>query len=235
MLVEFLIENQLFADAAEGQKLGVRRRLQRAHAVLAAARAARRLFRHDRQGRRQRRGRQEVSTTARSAARSPRRRCAPAISWSRARKRPASCSRRWRTAPTFAELAKENSKDPGSQGPGRRARLLLARPDGAAVRGGRLQAEEGRGQRALPDASSAGTSSRSTSARRRAAPPFEAVKDRVVAAMIHQKAQQIAADLRGKAQIEYIDPEIKSSMENERAGRGRSNRLDAARGRRTRG
>ena len=36
--------------------------------------------------------------------------------------------------------------------------------------------------------------------------------------MIHQKAQQIAADLRGKAQIEYIDPEIKSSMESERSG-----------------
>jgi peptidyl-prolyl cis-trans isomerase C len=54
--------------------------------------------------------------------------------------------------------------------------------------------------------------------RQRAAPPFEAVKDRVVAQMIHQKAQQIAADLRGKAQIEYIDPEIKSSMEKERVG-----------------
>ena len=36
--------------------------------------------------------------------------------------------------------------------------------------------------------------------------------------MIHQKAQQIATDLRGKAQIEYIDPEIKRSMESERAG-----------------
>jgi peptidyl-prolyl cis-trans isomerase C len=54
--------------------------------------------------------------------------------------------------------------------------------------------------------------------RQRAAPAFEAVKDRVVAHMIHQKAQQIAQDLRGKAQIEYIDPEIKRSIEKEQAG-----------------
>ena len=39
-----------------------------------------------------------------------------------------------------------------------------------------------------------------------------------MAAMIHQKAQQIATDLRGKAQIEYIDPEIKRSIDKERAG-----------------
>jgi peptidyl-prolyl cis-trans isomerase C len=54
--------------------------------------------------------------------------------------------------------------------------------------------------------------------RRRPAPAFEAVKDRMLAAMIHQKAQQIAADLRRKAQIEYIDPEIRRSMQNERPG-----------------
>ena len=34
--------------------------------------------------------------------------------------------------------------------------------------------------------------------RQRAAPPFEAVKDRVVAAMIHKKAQQIAGGLEGQ-------------------------------------
>ena len=44
------------------------------------------------------------------------------------------------------------------------------------------------------------------------------VKDRVVASMVHQKAQKIATDLRGKAQIEYIDPDIKRSVENDRAG-----------------
>jgi len=46
---------------------------------------------------------------------------------------------------------------------------------------------------------------------------YEAL-ERVVADMIHKKAQQIAGDLRGKARIEYIDPEIKSAMEKERSG-----------------
>ena len=54
--------------------------------------------------------------------------------------------------------------------------------------------------------------------RQRSAPAFETVKERVVASMIHRKAQQVAADLRGKAQIEYIDPELKRSMESERSG-----------------
>lgn len=52
--------------------------------------------------------------------------------------------------------------------------------------------------------------------RQRTAPAFEDVKDRVRASMIHQKAQQIASELRGKAQIEYIDPEIKKSVESDR-------------------
>src|SRR5262249_53200619 len=54
--------------------------------------------------------------------------------------------------------------------------------------------------------------------RPRVAPSFEAVKDRVMASMIHRKAQQIAADLRGKAQSEYIDPEIKRSVDSDRTG-----------------
>jgi len=35
--------------------------------------------------------------------------------------------------------------------------------------------------------------------------------------MIHQKAQQLATALRSKAQIEYVDPDIKKAMEKERA------------------
>ena len=50
VLVEFLIENQLFADAAESQKPGRGPGLRRAHAVLAPARPARRLFRQKRAG-----------------------------------------------------------------------------------------------------------------------------------------------------------------------------------------
>ena len=52
--------------------------------------------------------------------------------------------------------------------------------------------------------------------RQREAPSFDEVKERVRASMIHRKAQQVASELRGKAQIEYIDPEIKKSVESDR-------------------
>ena len=101
VLVEFLIENQLFADAAEGQKLASGARLQRAHAVLAAARAARRLFRHERQERHQRRRCQEVLRRpgGRGEARGGGAR--PPHPGREQGQRPASCSRSSRTGQRF--------------------------------------------------------------------------------------------------------------------------------------
>ena len=117
----------------------------------------------------------------------------------------------------FAQLAKEYSKDPGSKDQGGEL--------GFFTRGQMVpQFEEAafklkKGEVSEPFESQFGWHVvRVDDRRQRAAPSFEAVKDRVVAAMIHQKAQQIATDLRGKAQIEYIDPEIKRSVESERAG-----------------
>jgi peptidyl-prolyl cis-trans isomerase C len=52
--------------------------------------------------------------------------------------------------------------------------------------------------------------------RQRGAPPFEAIKERLIASMIHRKAQEVAADLRAKAQLEYIDPAIKAQIDQER-------------------
>jgi peptidyl-prolyl cis-trans isomerase C len=51
--------------------------------------------------------------------------------------------------------------------------------------------------------------------RERKAPEFAAVKDRLVASMIHHKAQETAALLRGRAQVEYLDAEIKEQVESE--------------------
>jgi peptidyl-prolyl cis-trans isomerase C len=42
--------------------------------------------------------------------------------------------------------------------------------------------------------------------------PFDAVKDRIMASIIHQKAQQVAGDLRAKAKIEYIDPSVQAPL-----------------------
>ncbi len=53
--------------------------------------------------------------------------------------------------------------------------------------------------------------------RARGAPPFEAIKDRLIASMIHRKAQEVAADLRAKAELEYVDQAIKAQIEQEKA------------------
>src|SRR5262245_38916181 len=115
----------------------------------------------------------------------------------------------------FAQLAKEYSKDPGSKDQGGEL--------GFFGRGQMVpQFEEAafglkKGEVSEPFESQFGWHVvRVDDRRRRSAPAFEAVKERVVASMIHKKAQQVAADLRGKAQIEYIDPELKRSLESER-------------------
>ena len=126
VLVEFLIENQLFADAAEAQKLGTGRRLQRAHAVLAAALPARPLLRQDREGHGQRRGSQEILRRARSAARSPRRGARPPHP-GREQGKGARAVREDRLRHRLRRAGQAELQGPGQQGPGRRSRLLLAR------------------------------------------------------------------------------------------------------------
>ncbi len=191
VLVEFLIENQLFADAAEGQKLGTgqsfdermqywrRRALRDAYfdtSVREAISDAEAKKFYDSQV-----GGDEAA----------RRRCAPATSWSKARSRRGKSIEKLAHGGDFAQLAKEYSKDPGSKDQGGEL--------GFFARGQMVpQFEEAafklkKGEVSEPfRASSAGTSSGSTTAASAPPPPFEAVKDRVVAAMIHQKAQQIA-------------------------------------------
>jgi peptidyl-prolyl cis-trans isomerase C len=44
-------------------------------------------------------------------------------------------------------------------------------------------------------------------------PPFEQVKEPIVAQLAQQKAQEVVTGLRDKATIEFVDPEIKKMME----------------------
>jgi len=115
----------------------------------------------------------------------------------------------------FAALAKEHSKDPGSKDQGGEL--------GFFTRGQMVpQFEEAAfklkpGEVAEPFETQFGWHIVKVDERRqRTAPAFEDVKDRVRASMIHQKAQQIAGELRSKAQIEYIDPDISKSVETDR-------------------
>jgi peptidyl-prolyl cis-trans isomerase C len=115
----------------------------------------------------------------------------------------------------FATLAREHSKDPGSKDQGGEL--------GFFSRGQMVpQFEEAAfklkpGEVGEPFETQFGWHIVKVDERRhRTAPAFDDVKDRVRASMIHQKAQQIAGELRGKAQIEYIDPDIRKSVESDR-------------------
>jgi peptidyl-prolyl cis-trans isomerase C len=216
VLVEFLIENQLFADAAEGQKLGAgqsfdermqywRRRALRDSYFDRSVRDtisdvdAKKFYDNQVSGLKP-----EEEVRARHIL---------VDSKDKARE----IFEKIAHGTDFAQLAKEHSKDPGSKDQGgelgffKRGQMVPQFEEAAF----KLK----KGEVSEPFESQFGWHIvRVDDRRQRAALPFEAVKERVVASMIHQKAQQIAADLRGKAQIEYIDPEIKRSMESERAG-----------------
>lgn len=48
-------------------------------------------------------------------------------------------------------------------------------------------------------------------------PTFEEVKSQIVHSVVQQKSQQVATDLRGKAKIEYVDSDIKLQVDQEQA------------------
>jgi peptidyl-prolyl cis-trans isomerase C len=118
----------------------------------------------------------------------------------------------------FAQLAKESSQDPGTKDQGG----LL----GYFTRGQMVpQFEEVAftlkpGEVSKPVKSQFGWHLIKLEDRRQRPPPaFEEVKDRIVGSMVQSKAQEIAGQLRGKASIEYVDAEVKRQAEEAAAQR----------------
>ena len=216
VLIEFLIENQLFADAAETQKLGSgagfndrmqywrRRSLRDVYfdktvKDTVSDADAKKFY--------------ESQLGGAKAEEEVRARHILVESKEKARE----LFEKVAYGTDFAELAKQHSKDPGSKDQGgdlgffSRGQMVPQFEEAAfKLKNGEvsqpfetqfgwhiIKVDERRAQQALA---------------------FDAIKDRVRAAIIHQKAQQVAADLRGKAQIEYVDPEIKKSVDGERPG-----------------
>lgn len=114
----------------------------------------------------------------------------------------------------FAQLAKENSGDAGSKTQGG---MLGYFGKGQMV----PQFEEaafslGKGEVSKPVQSQFGWHVIKVEDRRQKPPPsFDEVKDRLIGSMVQSKAQNIATELRGKAKIDYIDPEIKKMAEED--------------------
>ena len=114
----------------------------------------------------------------------------------------------------FAALAKEFSKDPGSKDDGG---MLGFFGRGQMV----PQFEEAafkleKGQISAPVKSQFGFHVIKLEDRRqKKLPSFDEVKDRILNSMIQRRAQEVAQGLRTKAKVEYLDPEIKKMVEEQ--------------------
>lgn len=121
---------------------------------------------------------------------------------------------------TFAELAKQNSRDPGTKDDGGTL--------GFFGRGQMVpQFEEAafklkKGEVSQPIQTQFGWHLiRVDDRRQKQLPVFQEVKDRIVGSMVHQRAQGVVADLRGKAKIDYLDSDVKKQVDDEMAAGGK--------------
>lgn len=116
----------------------------------------------------------------------------------------------------FATLAKENSKDPGSKDEGGNLGYF---GHGQMV----PQFEEvvfklHKGEVSDPVKTQFGWHLVKVEDKRTKQPPaFDIVKDRIVQSMLLRKAQQTAVSLRSKAKIDIVDPEVKKAVEDRNA------------------
>lgn len=127
----------------------------------------------------------------------------------------------------FAALAKEFSKDPGSKDDGGNLGYF---GKGQMV----PQFEEAvfklqKGEVSGPIKTQFGWHIVKLEDRRTRQPPaFDIVKDRIVQSLLLQKAQQSAQDLRSKAKIDIVDPDIKKSVDERNATMGQMHGAGAA-------
>jgi len=214
VLVEYLIENQLFAEAAEGEKLAStpefdgrmqywrRRALRDTYfdaAVKNAVTEAQAKALYDQQIKLLK---PEEEIKARHIL-------------VESEEKAKEIAEKIAHGADFAEMAKQYSKDPGTKDDGGSL--------GYFTRGQMVpQFEEAAfkletGDVSEPVQTQFGWHLIQVEDRRQRKPPeFDVIKDRLIASMIHRKAQEIAAKLRGDATIEYVDPEIKQQVEREK-------------------
>lgn len=116
----------------------------------------------------------------------------------------------------FAQLAKENSTDSGSKDQGG---LLGYFGKGQMVPEFEMAVFKlKKGELSEPVHTSFGWHVIKLEDRRPKAPPsFEAVKSTILNSLVMKKAQEESSALRAKAQVEYVDADIKKQMEEQKA------------------
>ncbi len=226
VLVEYLIENQLFADAAETQKLGSgtafderlqywrRRALRETYFDTSVKSAvseadARKLY--DEQVAQIAKAKPEEEVKA-----------SHILVKEEDKAKEIVAKLKGSDDKAFAEAAKANSLDPGSKDDGGslgyfgRGQMVPQFEEAAF----KLQ----KGEVSAPIQTQFGWHIIKVEDRREKATPkipeFAAVKDRIMASMMHKKAQETLDGLRSKAQLEYVDPDIKKQVEAEKSAPG---------------
>lgn len=213
VLLEYLIENQLFAEAAEGEKLASgtqfdermqywRRRalrdsyFERSVKGTVDDREARKLYDQQVSG-----IKPEEEVRARHIL---------VENEDKARE----VYQKIAHGEDFAKMARDHSKDPGSKDDGGDLGYFA---QGQMVPEFETAAFKlKKGDVSMPVQTKFGWHLIKIEDRRaRGAPPFEQVKERILASLVHKRAQEIAAGLRDKAKLEYVDAEIKKQVDGE--------------------
>ncbi len=116
----------------------------------------------------------------------------------------------------FAALAKENSEDPGSKENGGDLGYFGKGQMVPEFEAAAFALEKGK--TSAPVKSNFGFHIiRVEDKRMRQAPPFDGVKDRIINSLLQKKAQTVGTELRNAAKVEYLDPDIKKAVDAEKA------------------
>lgn len=226
VLIEYLIENQLFAEAAETQKLGTgaafderlqywRRRALRETFFDTSVKAsvteaeARQLYDTQVAAITQAKPEDEVKASH-------------ILVKDEAKAKEIAAALKPGDEKAFAEAAKANSLDPGSKEDGGSLGFfgrgqMVPQFEEAAFK---LKA----GEVSAPIQTQFGWHIIKVDERRAKPAPkipeFAEIKERVMASLMHKKAQEALDGLRAKAKLEYVDPEVKKQVEAEKAAPG---------------
>jgi peptidyl-prolyl cis-trans isomerase C len=226
VLIEYLIENQLFADAAETQKLGTgtafderlqywRRRALRETFFDTSVKSsvseaeARKLYDGQVAQIAQNKAEEEVKASH-------------ILVKEEAKAKEIAATLKAGDDKAFAEAAKANSLDPGSKEDGGSLGYfgkgqMVPQFEEAAFK---LQ----KGEISAPIQTQFGWHIIKVDDRRAKPAPkipeFAEVKDRIMASLMHKRAQETLEGLRAKAQLEYVDPDVKKQVEAEKANPG---------------
>jgi peptidyl-prolyl cis-trans isomerase C len=214
-LVEYLIDNQLFANAAEAAKLGDTPEFKKYLDYLRGRALREQYFEKTLKGTI---SEDEVKKiyNARVAQLKPENEFAARHILVDSEAKAKELRAKIAAGEDFAKLAGENSSDPVSKKDGGFLGYfgmgqMVPEFEAAVVK---MQ----KGELSEPVKTAYGWHIIKLEDRRQKAPPsYEQVKDTIINSLAVRKAQEASAEMRGKAKVEYVDPDLKKQVEEQKA------------------